>query len=179
MTLLRDDSAHAHQRTATQAHQPTSTPNLFHTSNKENQDQSGYADSEESPHSYWLDPLARAEKEERDRMGITAHDYGKRWRATFRQITGDSPVCRPGEREKARAYLERIGLALEQGGWSNSEWQSLYRLRRAWQKRVQGLDPRFEAVGTKPGRLVFEERIKVRQAQVAVEMLELASRRLG
>jgi hypothetical protein len=79
--------------------------------------------------------------------------FGTRPRSTYVDLIGESPECKPGDREAAKAYLERIERAIEHGGWSSGERTRLYRKRDLWALRAKGLDARFQIAGTKAGRL--------------------------
>lgn len=116
---------------------------------------------------YFLNPQVMADRAERESQGITPADYGKRWRATFRGITGNAPLCMPADHDTAKQYLHRVQAAIRRGGWSPSEWGSLSRAEKVWLRRANGLDARFEVVGTRPGRLQFDEREKMRAIQVS------------
>jgi hypothetical protein len=90
--------------------------------------------------------------------------------SSYRAALGDPPECAPGDIEGAKRYLARLDRMLERDGWTRSERVQLYRLRSKWRKRAEGKDPRFNAVGTKPGRLSAEQEIALRQeaAQLAI-----------
>jgi len=99
--------------------------------------------------------------------------------SAYRSAIGDPPECGPADIEAAKRYLARVERVLEQSGWTRSERVQLYRLRDKWRRRVDGKDPRFNAVGTKPGRLSAELELRLRQetAQVAItKELEKAAR---
>lgn len=88
--------------------------------------------------------------------------------SAYRLAIGDPPVCGPADTEAAKRYLARVERVLEKGGWTRSERVQLYRLRDKWRRRVNGKDPRFNAVGTKPGRLSAEQEIELRQASLQI-----------
>lgn len=128
---------------------------------------------------YFMLPQVIADREERESAGVKAEDYGKRWKATFRGMTGNAPECAPGDRQTARQYARKIQAAIRQGGWSPSEWGSLSRAEKVWLRRANGLDPRFEVVGTRPGRLTFEQRERVRALDMAYRLAEQVNNRQG
>jgi hypothetical protein len=90
----------------------------------------------------------------------------------YHRLIGDAPECGPGDHDRARRYVDKIEHALERGGWSNTHRNRLYRLRALWTARAQGLDPRFEIVGSQVGRLpraveneIDKERNKIKSRQ--------------
>src|SRR5579864_3641954 len=99
---------------------------------------------DDRPDPYFMEPLVESDRVDRESLHITPADYGRRWRATFRAMTGDAPVCRPGDRDKARRYWGRLREAMVKGGWSRAEWTQLYRIERVWRARAHGKDARFE-----------------------------------
>lgn len=68
-------------------------------------------------------------------------------------LGGSSPKCRPSDRILAASFLAKIELAIDRGGWTRNEWRNLHQLYERWSRRANGMDPRFELVGTHPGRL--------------------------
>ena len=174
---------HSAHRTATPS-PSTNAQKVLTTYNK--QDQADRADIPINPLEdsealgripYFMMPVVQAEQDERISAGITPKDYGKRWRATFRSITGDAPFCMPGDRDTARVYLRKVQTAIRQGGWSPSEWGSLSRAEKVWLRRVNGLDARFEVVGTRPGRLQFHERERMRAIEVSTQLASSLNRK--
>lgn len=89
-----------------------------------------------------------------DRATRKAWNYGTPLRSAYSGILGDSPDCDPGDRTKAKEFLQRIEIAIETGGWTSGERTRLYRLRDKWKARAEGKDARFEVAGTRAGRLV-------------------------
>lgn len=91
--------------------------------------------------------------------------------STYRIALGDPPDCTPGDTDAAKRYLARIDRMLENSGWTRSERVQLYRLRAKWRKRADGNDPRFNAVGTRAGRLSPEQEIALKQeaAQLSIK----------
>ena len=77
-------------------------------------------------------------------------------RASFCQFIGPPPTCGPGDCARALAFSIRIHEALDQGGWSDKERSSLYRLGRTWSTRAAGEDKRFMLLGNRPGRVTPE-----------------------
>ena len=132
------------------------------------------SDGDRTP--YDMQGIVAAERAYRDSIGITQADYGTRWRAAFRTLTGDTPVCGPGERDKAAVYLYRVEQAIAQGGWTPGEWQSLRKLRTRWMARAEGTDARFEVVGTYTGRPSAQQRAEIHDRRVMAEIAILAKR---
>lgn len=66
---------------------------------------------------------------------------------------GPSPECAAGDHAAALAYLHKIEQAIVKGGWTAWENIRLKKLRLLWERRAFGRDPRFDAVGTRDGRL--------------------------
>lgn len=125
---------------------------------------------------YFMLDIVRGDQDDRVSAGIGPRDYGKRWKATFRSITGDAPVCGPRDHDRALEYWRKLRTAVDRGGWSPSEWGSLVRSELIWRKRAHGLDPRFEVVGTRAGRVTVEDK---RQIQVLEFTLQLAGLKRG
>jgi hypothetical protein len=122
----------------------------------------------------WMRPMVLAERDERAALGITAKDYGKRWRAAYRTLTGDAPVCGPGilaiNKDKARRYHGKLCEAIRVGGWTPSESIHLYKAEKVWRKRMLGQDARFEVLGTRPGRAAWEDRERMRAIEMVMEI---------
>ncbi len=153
-----------HQYTPAPQHNPTHAPIVVGTYIQEEQE----TDRSSGKFPYWMRPQVVSDRADRQSQGITPQDYGKRWRATFRHITGDAPVCMPGDRDTAREFWQRVRAAMAKGGWSPSEFGSLYRLEKIWRFRANGLDPRFEVLGTRPGRAVWEDRERIAQIKMTL-----------
>lgn len=164
----RQRTAHTPPSTTAPSHQSTHAPMVVETLVQEEQE------SSQKYFPYWMRPQVIADREDRQSQGITPQDYGKRWRATFRSITGDAPVCMPGDRTKAREYWVLVREAMQKGGWSPPEWGSLYRAEKTWRLRAHGLDARFEVLGTRPGRAVWEDRERIAQIKLALGMGKLS-----
>lgn len=98
-------------------------------------------------------PAEKSDADDRISLGITPADYGVKWRSAYADILGPRPVCGPRDHAKARLYLERIRLAINRGGWTNNEWTRLRRLERTWEKRAAGMDPVYEVVGNRGGKI--------------------------
>jgi hypothetical protein len=122
---------------------------------------------------YCFNPQVVEDRQTRESLYITPADYGKRWRATFRVLTGDAPQCRPGDHAAARMYWLRVRDARERGGWSPSERASLYRAEKLWGRRAEGREPRFEVMGTIGGRPDREQRMEMERYQVMVNMRKI------
>lgn len=169
-------NAHLHQRTLPQAHPHTRPLNVIDTNNKKNTDERDYGpvetDSEAKP--YWSRPMVLQERAEREALGITRKDYGTRWRAAFRSVTGNAPKCAPGDRLAAYRYWQKLVAAIRMGQWTAGEHGQLYRQARVWQARAQGLDARFEVVGTRPGRPAPEDRGRIEMMKVLADVRGMA-----
>lgn len=98
------------------------------------------------------------------------HHAMKAWRS----LTGASPLLDPADHGGARAYLDRLLRAAEQGGWSKTERQKLSRDVEKWAKRARGADPHFEVLGTRAGRPTIEEKRKITIMRGAIQHRELA-----
>jgi hypothetical protein len=81
----------------------------------------------------------------------------------YREVLGSAPDCAPGDTEAARRYLDKIAAVLAKGGLTRSDRSMLYRMRDKWQLRADGKDPRFNVVGTRPGRLAAEQENRIRE----------------
>lgn len=88
--------------------------------------------------------MSRRPAERAERTGRAAY---------WHMLGGSSPKCRPRDRATAKAFCNRIEKAIERGGWTRNEWRNLHQLYERWSRRANGQDPRFEEVGTAPGRL--------------------------
>lgn len=82
--------------------------------------------------------------------------------SAYYAIIGAPPECGPGECALALEYLHKIEKAILQGGWTEYESIRLRQLRRRWERRAFGRDPRFMAVGTRDGRLPAEAEYALR-----------------
>lgn len=83
--------------------------------------------------------------------------------AYWTMLGGSSPKCRPRDRATAFAFLAKIESAIERGGWTRNEWRNLHQLHERWSNRAHGRDPRFEEVGTAPGRLERDKEAWIRK----------------
>jgi hypothetical protein len=92
-------------------------------------------------------------------------------RSTYLSIIGDCE-CGAGDHDAARAYLDRILAAIEQGKWSMGERARLYRLRDKWTLRANGKDARFEVVGTRAGRLDAAAELSIRALTKRRQLLD-------
>lgn len=90
----------------------------------------------------------------------------------YRDIIGTQPDCAPGDTKAAGQYLQRIEQAIAKGGWTRTDRSLLYRLRDKWRKRAEGNDPRFNVVGTRPGRLAAEQEMRIRELNGALAIGE-------
>jgi hypothetical protein len=52
-----------------------------------------------------------------------------------------------GDTQTARAIMDRIEAAIDQGGWTTNEWVRLHKLQKAWARRQAGADPVFNMRG--------------------------------
>jgi hypothetical protein len=92
--------------------------------------------------------------------------------AAYWAVLGVSPVCGPGDRRAAAAFLARIEQALERGGWTKTEWRNLQGLYETWSRRAAGMDPRFELAGVRAGRLPRDAEAWIRTRQKHHAMAE-------
>ncbi len=94
----------------------------------------------------------------------------------YREIIGAQPDCQPGDTHAAAQYLQRIQEAINTGGWSRTDRSLLYRLRAKWKVRAEGLDPRFNIVGTRPGRLAAEQERRIHELKSVMEIGSILKR---
>lgn len=94
-------------------------------------------------------------------------------------ILGDSPHCEPRDYATALAYLHKIETAISQGGWTPYETNRLQRLRTKWARRALGRDPRFDLVGTRPGRLPEDIEYQLKPKQRKARLADAEERRLN
>lgn len=160
-------TGNAHLHTRTTALNPLDTY-------KQERQQAANLDAEVTP--YFLRSIIRAEQDERAGKGIVPADYGTKWRATFRAITGDAPVCAPGDRTRARVYWNKLKLAIQKGEWTPGEWGQLHSAERLWRRRWQGKDARFEVMGTRRGRPSSEDRAQIDTLIRVMGLMEIAKR---
>jgi len=90
--------------------------------------------------------------------------HGKRPSAYYALI-GAAPHCGPADTPTARSFLGRILAALELHDWTQDERNRLRLLRDKWKRRAEGKDPRFQAVGTRAGRVAFDVEVAARAAR--------------
>ena len=107
---------------------------------------------------------------EADREAATASS-----RARFEDLVGPAPQCSPGDRDAARAYLDRIEAALAEGGWTPGTRVRLHRLRTKWRSRASGRDIRFEVMGNASRFATEEERARMRMLSDLSDMKEIIS----
>lgn len=110
---------------------------------------------EERPHRD--DRAQRFDREERN--------AGRHLRAAFWSTLGEPPLCNPGDKQAARAYVKQIEATLERGLWTRNEVTMLRQLYRKWDKRAKGEDARFNMVGNRRGRLPRPIEQKVRHGK--------------
>lgn len=125
---------------------------------------------------YSMRPAIRADREDRESMGITPEDYGTRWRAAYSSLIGDPPLLSPGDHDGAREYLSRIESAIERGGWTKSERGALQRMRVKWSRRERGEDAYFEVIGNRAGRISREDYKLVQALRVIIEARTMGDR---
>jgi hypothetical protein len=82
-------------------------------------------------------------------------------RASYWQFIGPPPSCGPADYARALGFSVSVHEALDQGGWSDKERSSLYRLGRTWSARAAGEDIRFNLLGNRPGRVSAEVQEKL------------------
>lgn len=108
--------------------------------------------------------LTLAEQDERKAARVTRRDYGTRWRAAFREITGSTPKLKPNDRQGAAMFLSKIQEAIraheersdDTGAfWSASELCRLRQMAKVWERRASGEDLRFVHHGNRPGRTPY------------------------
>lgn len=166
-----------HQRTGPHPHIPTPTLNgtesIKHEDHTEDHTDSG-SDAATGRTPYFLRSQVVADRQDRESLSISPADYGTRWRAAFRAMTGEAPECGPGEHAKARLYWLRLREAIRIGHWSPSEWSNLYRQERVWRERAAGRDARFEVMGTRKGRADPEQRKMIGTMAIMVQMQKMA-----
>lgn len=114
-----------------------------------------------------LRPIDVADREQREA-------YGKPLPACYRHIIGPTPKCGSGDVRSAKIFLDKILAAIDEGGWSSSEFSRLYRLRDKWQARASGLNARFMVVGNKSGTPQAPERAHIKIRQQVQGILEIA-----
>lgn len=113
-----------------------------------------------------------------DREDKKAHGWN--WRAAYRMLIGDGPVCSPGDHGEAERYLRKIDQAIaagESGGtkvYTKSEWGRLYRLQEKWRKRADGEDAVFEVRGNRGGKVTEEEKLAINKMKVAIEIVQIS-----
>lgn len=85
------------------------------------------------------------------------------WRSAYRALLtgGDQPRCAANDLETAGMMVQRIRDAQERGGWTSNERSRLSRMRRNWERRLAGQDPRYLVAGNRPGRLSRREQARV------------------
>lgn len=76
--------------------------------------------------------------------------------SAYYRVIGPAPDCGPGDKDTALNYLGKINVALALNCWSPYETMRLKKLKKRWEARALGRDARFNAVGTKGGRLTAE-----------------------
>lgn len=93
----------------------------------------------------------------------TTYDWAPRHSpAAYRYLLGERPKCGPNDQTAARLYLSRIQQAIAQGGWTTSERNNLYALRKKWRARAEGRDMRFVLVGNAQGWQSTDTLLKTR-----------------
>lgn len=168
--------AHQHPSTRAQSTAHLRTPAQTPVGTSIYKEQGAEAESD-GPRRY--SDLVEQEREEREAHGITPGDYGDRWRAAFRYLTGDAPMCGPGECDKAEVYWQRVCEAMQIGGWTPGEWHQLHRAYRVWGRRARGQDAKFNAMGTRPGRPTFEDRQRIRACDGIITLQQISRSRNG
>lgn len=83
-------------------------------------------------------------------------------RSAYHSIIGDLTEVSPRDFTTAQAIVARIGQAIALGGWTRNEWRRLHRLNLTWRRRAEGLDPRFNVVGTRKTGLSEEQRRQIK-----------------
>lgn len=136
---------------------------------KVQQMQPGWRDHGSSQEGEYLRGNELSDREEREARG-------KDLSAAYRYILGPTPKCLPSDHLTAKIYLTRIEQAVEQGGWTRSEWARLRALRAKWKARAGGRDPRFNLVGNKVGGLRKIETANVRDREIMQQMMDVLTK---
>jgi hypothetical protein len=84
--------------------------------------------------------------------GTAKRPFGRPLRAAFYAYLPDVPLTRNLPADFARNYLRQIHEVQEMQCWSRRERERLRVLERRWARRVRGVDARYNAHGTAPGR---------------------------
>lgn len=93
------------------------------------------------------DPKKQDDHEYRQAYGRNGRrPFGSGLRAAFYAHLPESPRGHV-TRDQAQRYLNQIRHVREMGGWSRSERERLRVLERRWEKRAEGRDARFNALG--------------------------------
>lgn len=75
----------------------------------------------------------------------------------------------------ARRMLDRIVAINDRGGWTTSERVMLWRAKQTWQRRVDGKDARYLAVGNKRGRLTASQQRQVQAFEDAMAIQSIVA----
>lgn len=105
--------------------------------------------------------------------------YGSPRVSAYYAVIGPPPECGPSDHATALGYLHKIEAAIVQGGWSPWENIRLKKLAIKWSRRAFGRDPRFDAVGTREGRLSADEEHALRPKVVKLRDEEKRLARRG
>lgn len=70
---------------------------------------------------------------------------------TYKELLKRTHEIAPGDRKAADEFCDLLALSLQIEKLTGTERRYLYRLRKRWEARAVGQDPRWEIYGTKPG----------------------------
>ena len=98
---------------------------------------------------------------DRDELTPADHLSGRRFRASYTSLLGEAPTLGPSDRTGALQFADKLSRVIRKGGWSRSERNRLYRLRRIWRRRASGLDIRFNIVGNRRGHVHQKEQEQI------------------
>lgn len=134
------------------------------------------SDSTTGKRPYWMGSLVTAMREERETLGITPKDYGKRWVSGYRYRIGPTPDCGPADHDKAQRYWYKILQALDDDDerWTPSERIRLKAMEAKWRKRKDGRDPRFEMLGNRRGGLDATQKRELHDRRILEDIARLA-----
>lgn len=89
--------------------------------------------------------------------------------SSYYDVIGPAPTCQAKDYAGALAYLHKIQEAILRGGWTEYERIRLKKLEAKWSRRAFGKDPRFNAVGTRIGRLPQDQEVALMPAMAKMK----------
>lgn len=105
-----------------------------------------------------------------------ARAHGIRYNSAYRHLISTDLQCAPGDHETALRIVAQITAAMtDMLNWTDNEKSRLYELRKKWQARADGRDPRFEIAGNRRGRLSREQESHVRTFGAMERIRELCT----